>query len=595
MAEQLGQLARTHTCGALRASDVGSEVVLLGWVHRMRDLGSLVFIDVRDRAGYTQVVIEESAQAGDGPADLLDRAKRLRSEFVVAVIGRVELRSPETKNAALPTGEIEVRATDLRILNEAKTPPFTIAEDSNVSEETRLKYRYLDLRRTRLQRNIGLRHAITLALRNYFNSQGFYEIETPILTKSTPEGARDFLVPSRVHPGEFYALPQSPQIFKQILMISGMDRYVQFARCFRDEDQRADRQLEFTQVDLEISFATPDLVYDIVEGALAAAFTAIGVEVPRPFRRMSYAEAIAKYGADKPDLRFGLEIQDFGSLFAQSPFGIFREAVEHGGTIRGFVIPGAAKFSRREVDELVEQAKQFGAAGLVWARHTAESVQVSAKAIGEDGGRRVLEAAGATREDLLVLGSGAPDDISKVLGQLRLSVARKQNLIPENRWELLWVTDFPLFDWNADERRWDPVNHPFTAPREEDLHLLAAEPGKVLAKAYDVILNGWELGGGSIRIHDRETQSTVFRLLGMSEEEARDRFGFFLEALEYGTPPHGGLALGLDRICALLSGESSIREVIAFPKTTNAVDLMADAPSKVDARQLRELRIRVQS
>jgi aspartyl-tRNA synthetase len=390
-------------------------------------------------------------------------------------------------------------------------------------------------------------------------------------------------------------LPQSPQIFKQILMISGMDRYVQFARCFRDEDQRADRQLEFTQVDLEISFATPDLVYNIVEGALAAAFTAIAVEVPRPFRRMSYAEAIAKYGADKPDLRFGLEIQDFGSLFAQSPFGIFREAVEHGGTIRGFVVPGAAKFSRREVDDLVEQAKQFGAAGLVWARHTAESVQVSAKAIGEDGARRVLEAAGATRDDLLVLGSGAPDDISKVLGQLRLSVARKQNLIPENRWELLWVTDFPLFDWNADERRWDSVNHPFTAPREEDLHLLAAEPGKVLAKAYDVILNGWELGGGSIRIHDRETQSTVFRLLGMSEDEARDRFGFFLEALEYGTPPHGGLALGLDRICALLSGESSIREVIAFPKTTNAVDLMADAPSKVDPRQLRELRIRVQS
>jgi aspartyl-tRNA synthetase len=595
MAEQLGQLAHTHTGGALRASDVGSEVVLLGWVHRMRDLGSLVFIDVRDRAGYTQVVIEESAPAGDGPADVLDRAKRLRSEFVVAIIGRVELRSPETKNAALSTGEIEVRATDLRILNEAKTPPFTIAEDSTVSEETRLKYRYLDLRRTRLQRNIGLRHAITLALRNYFNSHGFYEIETPILTKSTPEGARDFLVPSRVHPGEFYALPQSPQIFKQILMISGMDRYVQFARCFRDEDQRADRQLEFTQVDLEISFATPDLVYNIVEGALAAAFSAIGVEVARPFRRMSYAEAIAKYGADKPDLRFGLEIQDFGSLFAQSAFGIFREAVEHGGTIRGFVIPGAAKFSRREVDELVEQAKQFGAAGLVWARHTTGSVQVSAKPIGEDGARRVLQAAGATPDDLLVLGSGAPDDISKVLGQLRLSVARKQNLIRENRWELLWVTDFPLFDWNADERRWDSVNHPFTAPREEDLHLLAAEPGKVLAKAYDVILNGWELGGGSIRIHDRETQSRVFELLGMSDEEARDRFGFFLEALEYGTPPHGGLALGLDRICALLSGESSIREVIAFPKTTNAVDLMADAPSKVDPRQLRELRIRVQS
>jgi aspartyl-tRNA synthetase len=544
VAEQLAGLARTHTCGALRATDVGAEIVLLGWVHRQRDLGSLVFIDVRDRAGYTQVVLE-------GNDELVERAKRLRSEYVVAIKGRVELRSPETKNTNVPTGEIEVRATELRILNEAKTPPFPIVEDTNVSEETRLKYRYLDLRRPRLQRNIGLRHEITLALRNYFNAQGFYEIETPILTKSTPEGARDFLVPSRVHPGEFYALPQSPQIFKQILMISGMDRYVQFARCFRDEDQRADRQLEFTQVDLEISFATPALVYEIVEGALAAAFDVIGVTVPRPFRRMPYAEAIAKYGSDKPDLRFALEIQDFGRLFAASPFGIFREAVEHGGTVRGFVIPGAAKFSRRETDELIEQAKQAGAAGLVWARYTADGVQVSAKPIGDEGARQVLEASGASREDLLVLGSGAADVISKVLGQLRLIVARKQNLIPENRWELLWVTEFPLFDWNADERRWDSVNHPFTAPREEDLPLLEAEPGQVLAKAYDVILNGWELGGGSIRIHDRETQAKVFSLLGMSDDEARDRFGFFLEALEYGTPPHGGLALGLDRICFL--------------------------------------------
>jgi aspartyl-tRNA synthetase len=375
-------------------------------------------------------------------------------------------------------------------------------------------------------------------------------------------------------------------------MISGMDRYVQFARCFRDEDQRADRQLEFTQVDLEMSFATPSLVYEVVEGALAAAFEVIGVTVPRPFKRMPYAEALARYGADKPDLRFALEIQDFGSLFTESPFGIFREAIAHGGTVRGFVIPGAAKFSRRELDEVGEQAKQFGAAGLVWARHGADGVQSSAKAIGEAGTRAVLDAAGATSSDLLVLASGAGEPISKVLGQLRLHIAKKQNLIPDNRWELLWVTDFPLFDWNADERRWDSVNHPFTAPREEDLSRLESEPGTVLAKAYDVILNGWELGGGSIRIHDRETQAKVFRLLGLSDEEARDRFGFFLEALEYGTPPHGGLALGLDRICALLSGESSIREVIAFPKTTAAVDLMADAPSKVDPRQLRELRIR---
>jgi aspartyl-tRNA synthetase len=341
-----------------------------------------------------------------------------------------------------------------------------------------------------------------------------------------------------------------------------------------------------------MAFATPDQVFSVVEGALAAAFREIGVEVPRPFRRMPYAEAIAKYGSDKPDLRFGFEIQDFGILFADSPFGIFREAVAHGGTIRGFVIPGAAKYSRREVDELVDQAKQLGAAGLVWARHTAEGVQSSAKAIGEEGTRRVLEASGARPGDLLVLASGAPDVTSEMLGQLRLQVAKKENVIEEGKWALVWVTDFPLFEWKADERRWDPVNHPFTAPREADLPMLDSDPGKVLAKAYDVVLNGWELGGGSIRIHDRETQAKVFRLLGLSDEEAKDRFGFFLEALEYGTPPHGGLALGLDRICALLAGESSIREVIPFPKTTAAVDLMADAPSKVDPRQLRELKIR---
>jgi aspartyl-tRNA synthetase len=585
MAEQLGNLTRTHTAGALRASDVGEEVVLLGWVHRIRDLGALLFIDVRDRHGHTQVIVE-------GDDSLIDRAKRLRAEYVIAVVGAVERRSPETTNANVPTGEIEVRARDIRVLNEAKTPPFPISEEANVSEEIRLKYRYLDLRRPRLQGNIGLRHRITMAIRKYFDEQGFWEIETPILTKSTPEGARDFLVPSRVHPGEFFALPQSPQIFKQILMISGMDRYVQIVRCFRDEDQRADRQLEFTQVDLEMAFATPDQVFNVVEGALVAAFREIGVDVPHPFRRMAYAEAISKYGSDKPDLRFAMEIQDFGPLFADSPFGIFREAIAHDGTVRGFVLPGAARYSRREVDELVEQAKQFGAAGLVWARYTADSVQSSAKAIGEEGVRRVLETSGATRDDLLVLASGAPDAVSKTLGQMRLQIARKQDLIPEGRWELLWVTDFPLFDWNPDERRWDSVNHPFTAPREEDLPMLESDPGKMMAKAYDVILNGWELGGGSIRIHDRETQAKVFRLLGLSDEEAKDRFGFFLEALEYGTPPHGGLALGLDRICALLAGESSIREVIAFPKTTGAVDLMADAPSKVDPRQLRELKIR---
>jgi len=588
VAEQLGSLARTHTCGALRVADVGARTVLLGWVQKIRDLGSIIFLDIRDRHGVTQVVVQDDAE-------LLERAKRLRSEFVVGIEGLVERRTAETVNAKLPTGEVEVRASAVRLLNEAKTPPFLIGDEQNVSEETRLKFRYLDLRRPQLQKNILLRHKVTMAMRRYFDDQGFLDIETPILTKSTPEGARDFLVPSRVHPGEFYALPQSPQLFKQILMIAGMDRYVQIARCFRDEALRADRQLEFTQIDLEISFATPELVYEIVEGALAAAFEQIGVTIARPFRRMQYAEAIAVYGSDKPDLRFDLKIQDVGHLFAESPFGIFREAVAHGGTVRGFVIPGAATASRRELDEIVEMAKQAGASGLIYLRRTADGVQSSAKAIGEPATTAVLEAMGADAADLVVLASGAPEAASKVLGQLRLTVARKRNLVPDGAWELLWVTDFPLFEWNADEKRWDSLHHPFTSPREEDLAMLESDPGSVRARAYDVVLNGWELGGGSIRIHDRETQATVFRLLGLSDEQAKLRFGFFLEALEYGTPPHGGLALGLDRIVAMLAGETSIREVIPFPKTTQAVDLMSDAPSTVDAAQLRELRLRTEA
>ncbi len=589
MAEQLGSLTRTHTCGALRVADVDRQAVLLGWVQKVRDLGSIVFLDIRDRHGVTQVIVQDDAS-------LVEKAKRLRSEFVVGVEGLVERRAADTVNSKLPTGDIEVRASSIRLLNEAKTPPFLIDGEQSVSEETRLKYRYLDLRRPALQKNIILRHRITMAMRKYFDEQGFLDVETPMLTKSTPEGARDFLVPSRVHPGEFYALPQSPQLFKQILMIAGMDRYVQIARCFRDEDLRADRQPEFTQVDLEVSFATPEIIYEIVEGALVAAFAEVGVTIARPFRRMAYADAMALYGSDKPDLRFDLKIQDVGTHFATSPFGIFREAVEHGGTVRGFVIPGGGGASRRELDEIVEMAKQAGAAGLVWVRRGADGIAApSAKAIGAETGAAVLDAMGAGPQDLVVLACGAAEATSKMLGLLRLTVAKKRDLIPGDRWELLWVTDFPLFEWNADEQRWDSLHHPFTSPREEDLARLATDPGSVKARAYDVVLNGWELGGGSIRIHDRETQATVFRLLGLSDEQARLRFGFFLEALEYGTPPHGGLALGLDRIVAMLAGESSIREVIPFPKTTQAVDLMSDAPSTVDAAQLRELRIRTEA
>lgn len=557
----------------------------MGWVHRIRDMGSLVFFDLRDREGLTQVVVRDEAASA---------VTRLKTEMVVAVIGRVDKRSEDTRNPKLETGEVEVVLSELRILSDARRPPFQLADDGPIAEETRLRYRYLDLRRPRMQRNLILRHRVAMAMRKYFDEEGFIEVETPILTKSTPEGARDYLVPSRVHPGEFFALPQSPQIFKQILMIGGLDRYFQIVRCFRDEDLRADRQPEFTQIDVEISFARPDTVFAAIEGAMTVALREANIQVERPFPRLTYADVMARYGTDRPDTRFGLEIQDVGALFTESPFGVFREAVAKGGTVRGFVIPRAASYSRRAVDELVDQATQLGASGLVWARIGAEGVpQASVKAITEDVLRRLFEVSGSTREDLLVLAAGEGTSISKMLGQLRVTIAKREGLIRANEYRLLWVTDFPLFDWNAEERRWEPVNHPFTAPREEDIGMLESDPGRVLAKAYDLVLNGWELGSGSIRIHDAETQAKVFRLLGLSDEEARRRFGFFIEALQYGTPPHGGIALGLDRICAILTGESSIREVIAFPKTAAAVDLMAGAPSTVDSRQLKELHLKL--
>ena len=577
---------RTHTCGELRPSHAGQRVVLLGWVHRVRDLGGVLFFDVRDRHGLTQVVIPER----NNPKFTWDK---LRPEFVVAVTGDVKPRAPEAVNAKIATGGIEVVAESFDILNEARTPPFSINEDTPVTEETRLRYRYLDLRRGGLQENLVVRHRVTMAVRKYFDEQGFLEIETPILTRSTPEGARDYLVPSRVHPGEFFALPQSPQIFKQILMIAGLDRYVQIVRCFRDEDLRADRQPEFTQIDVEISFASEELVYGIVEGAIRAMFEAVGRQVTTPFPRIAFDDAVAKYGSDKPDLRPGMPIADLGVRFTDSPFSVFRDAIASGGVVRGFVVSGGAKYSRKVLDDLTEQARQFGASGLIWIRLADGALQSSAlKVAGEGPLRAAFEDAGGTPGDLLLATAGTTATVSDALGQLRLLVARRENLLRPDEFRPLWVTSFPLFDWKPDENRWDPMHHPFTAPRHEDVALLETDPARVRARAYDLAMNGSEIAGGSIRIHRADVQRQIFRLLGISDEEAKARFGFFLDALQYGTPPHGGIAFGLDRIVALLCGESSIREVIAFPKTAQAVDLMAGAPSTVDERQLRELHIK---
>jgi aspartyl-tRNA synthetase len=587
MTSHLGDLKRTHTCGALRPSDVGADVVLLGWVHRIRDLGGVTFLDIRDRAGVSQVVVRENDA-------LMTVAKRLRSEFVVGISGVVQRRSPDTVNPKLATGEVEVLVREIHLLNEAKTPPFQIAEDGPVSEDVRLKYRYLDLRRPRLQSNIGLRHRVALAIRKYFDANGFWEIETPILAKSTPEGARDFLVPSRVHHGEFYALPQSPQIFKQILMIAGTDRYFQIVRCFRDEDQRADRQLEFTQVDVEMSFAQPDTIYGLIEPLMPEIFKEIGREVALPIRRMAYAEAIARYGSDKPDLRCGMEIHDLSDIFRDSEFRVFKQIVADGGAVRGFVVKGGNRHTRSQLDVLVDQAKGLGFTGLIWVRPGAPPLS-SVKSLGEGVLRPALDRAGASADDLLLMAAGPADNTSKLLGALRLQIAQKENLLNPERYEFLWVTDFPLLEYSPEDGRWYSMHHPFTSPHDEDWDKLDTQPGEVRAKAYDLVLNGSEIGGGSVRIHDAGLQARIFSRLGISDEEARLRFGFFLEALEYGTPPHGGIALGLDRIVAILAGETSIREVIAFPKTASAVDLMASAPSPVDAKQLRELHIRIQN
>ena len=586
MSDQPSESVRTHTCGELRTSHVGTDVTLMGWVHKIRDLGSLIFIDVRDRHGITQVV----ARADD---ESLATTKRLRSEFVVRVAGPVERRSPDTLNTKIATGEVEVAIRDLAILSEADTPPFQIDEETPVSEEVRLRYRYLDLRRQRMRDNLGLRHRVALATRTCLDREGFWEIETPMLAKSTPEGARDYLVPSRVHVGEFYALPQSPQIFKQILMMSGMDRYFQIVRCFRDEDLRADRQPEFTQIDVEMSFPTPDLIFGVVERLMKDVCAQGDRRITTPFRRMGFDEAIARYGTDKPDLRCGLEIEDVSAVFADASFKVFRDAVATGGVVRALVVPGAGRWVRHKIDQLVDDAIARGAKGLVWVRRSTEGAVQSSilKAAGVETLTATLETLHAGPDDLVLLSAGSSAEASGVLGQQRLAIAEREGLFDDSKLEFLWVVDFPLLEWSETEQRFMSMHHPFTAPREEDVPMLEEHPGDVKARAYDLVLNGTEIGGGSIRIHDAVLQQRIFRLLTISDDEAADRFGFLLDAMKYGTPPHGGIALGLDRIVALLAGESSIRDVIAFPKTTNAVDLMTGAPSAVGRHQLRELRL----
>ena len=574
--------ARTDYAGALRAADEGREVVLLGWVQRVRDMGHLLFVDLRDREGLAQVVFRPEA------AGLLEEAKKLRAEAVVGVRGRVRRR--EAVNREIATGEVEIEAAELRLFATARVPPFVIADPPQASEELRFKYRYLDLRRPAMQRNLKLRHEAALTTRNYLSRQGFLEIETPILTHSTPEGARDYLVPSRIHRGRFYALPQSPQQFKQLLMVAGYDKYFQVVRCFRDEDLRADRQPEFTQIDVEMSFPTEEDIFALVEGLLAEVFAATGDRVPVPFPRLTYREAMDRYGSDKPDLRGGMEFRDLTGLGATLESDIVRRAVAEGGILKGFAVPGAGGMSRSQLDKLGEKAKTLGAPGLFWIKRQG-GFKASLR-LPEAQAVAVWDALGAGEADLGLLMAGSPAHVLKPLGELRREFVLER---AAGRRELafVWVTDFPLFEWSDEEGRLVAMHHPFTSPREEDLPLLETDPARVMAKAYDVVLNGYELGGGSIRIHDLDVQRRMFKALGMSDAEVEEKFGFFIEALGYGTPPHGGIALGLDRLVMLLAGETSIREVIPFPKTTSALDLMTGSPAPVSDRQLDELGIKL--
>ncbi|HYH09337.1 MAG TPA: aspartate--tRNA ligase [Thermoanaerobaculia bacterium] len=570
--------------GTLRTSHVGQTISLHGWVQKQRDFGELVFIDLRDRTGIVQVVVDRERGATD---ELLAAAKELRGEYVIRLTGNVVERADAQKNAKLPTGDIEVVPTQIEILNRADTPPFPIEDDTDAAEELRLQYRYLDMRRPSLARNLMLRHKLVFKTRDYFDRHGFIEVETPILTKSTPEGARDYLVPSRVHKGQFYALPQSPQIFKQLCMVAGLERYFQIARCFRDEDLRRDRQPEFTQIDVEASFIDEEFIYSLIEGLFEEIFPVAGIEVKTPFRRMTWQEAMDRFGIDRPDMRFGMELIDITGAAQQIAFEPFKSAQ----TVRAIVVPNGAALSRKRIDELAEEAKKLKASGLVWIKFDAQRGSSIKKFLDDAAFDSLRTALKANDGDLALIVAGKTPLVWDVLGSLRLKVAKDENLIPAERWEFLWVTDFPLFEWDEESGRYFARHHPFTSPAPGHVELMASDPGATLARAYDVVLNGLELGGGSIRINQPDTQQAMFKALGISDEQARGQFGFLIEAFRYGAPPHGGIALGVDRMAMLMARAESLRDVIAFPKTARAQDLMSAAPGEVDEKQLVELGI----
>ncbi len=596
MAESMKGLKRTHRCTEVSAANIGEVVTVMGWVQKSRNKGGIIFVDLRDRSGILQIIFEQSEDASRAvDADNFAKAESLRSEFVVAVVGKVEAREGNT-NPNMKTGNIEVRATQLRILSESETPPFPIEAASKTKEELRLKYRYLDLRRPDLQQNIIMRSHITAKIREFMTKEGFLEIETPILNKSTPEGARDYLVPSRVHPGNFYALPQSPQLLKQLLMCSGFDRYFQIAKCFRDEDLRADRQPEFTQVDMELSFVDVDDVIEVNERLLQYIFKdAIGIDIPLPIPRMTWQEAMDRFGSDKPDTRFGMELVNVSETVAGCGFSVFTSALENGGSVRGINAKGQGEMPRKKIDALVTFAKDFGAKGLAYIAILPDGTRKSsfAKFMTDAEMDALVQIMGGENGDLLLFAADKDKVVWDVLGNLRLELARNLDLLDKNQYNFLWVTEFPLLEWSEEEKRYVAMHHPFTMPMEEDLELLDTDPGKVRAKAYDIVLNGTELGGGSVRIFQNNIQEKMFEIIGLTKETANERFGFLLNAFQYGVPPHAGLAFGLDRIVMLMVQADSIREVMAFPKVKDASCLMTDAPNLVDAYQLEELGIAI--